>query len=80
MNDTESLERFREGLKISADRARQLSRAEPARYTMWQNIANTIDEMRQNGEILANARSLGKRNMEEVLKAYEKKLVNNRNG
>jgi hypothetical protein len=48
MTRNESLERFKEGLKIAADRCRELGKQ--TNSVMWGLIATNLDQLRAKGE------------------------------
>lgn len=58
MTEGEALERFTEGLKKAASKAREI--AGQSGLLIWNDIAKTIDEMRENGTKLSKMTALSR--------------------
>lgn len=72
MTETESMERFVQGLKKAASAARGLSTSTGMK--LWLNIANTCDEIRGNGVKLSKMTSLSRFQVLNMLAQREDKL------
>lgn len=58
MERNESIERFEEGLKKAASRARELGKAQS--NTNWEKVALGLDQMRSNGMAMYHAKAISR--------------------
>lgn len=72
MTEGEALERIREGLKKAASAAREI--AASSGFDMWKDIANIVDEMRQNASKLAQQTALSRFDVLKMLDERQKKI------
>lgn len=73
MTDVEAFERFAEGLKKAASRARELGIAQKSKD--WGNVATMLDGIRINGEKMYNARALSRQDVLKMLDERQKEKV-----
>lgn len=65
MNEKDSIERFTEGLKKAADRARELGRAQKSKH--WMQVANGLDGIRVKGMQMFRAKALSRTDVLKML-------------
>ncbi len=68
MELAESKERFNESLLRAVSRCREIG--VQSNNIIWATIANSLDELRQNGMLFANAKSVSKSQVEADIKSY----------
>ena len=78
MEAKESFERFKEGLKKAASRARELGIAQ--RNNDWNTLAFRIDDLARQGEIIYFRRALSHQAALQMLSARETKTNEDLNG
>lgn len=66
MQEKDSIERFIQGLKKAASAARELTKI--MKYPMWDQIAISMDGIRQKGELMIRGKALTR---QEVLRKIE---------
>ncbi len=72
MNDSETVERFVEGLKMAASRCRELGAAQGK--VDWLNIAASLDQIRSKGLLMMQAKELSREQILASLNVREKNL------
>lgn len=72
MEQSETIERFVEGLKAASSRCRELGKAQGK--TDWLNIAASLDGIRAKGLTMINAKALTREQILASLKIREKNL------
>lgn len=72
MQEQESIERFIEGMKKAASRARELAAAQ--KNNDWLNVAKMLDGVRVNGIKLYNGRSMTRQDTLALLDQRQKGL------
>lgn len=72
MSEKDSKERFTEGLKKAASRAREIAKA--TRNPVWTQIAFTLDEIRRNGTKLMAMSALNRFDVLKMLDVREKNI------
>lgn len=72
MSEKESKERFTEGLKKAASRAREIAKITGS--PMWTQIAYTVDEIRRSGGKLMQMSALTRFDVLSMLDHREKKI------
>lgn len=70
MTDVEAFERFSEGMKRAASRARELGVSQKSND--WGNVANMLDGIRTNGEKMYRARALSRQDVLKMLDERQK--------
>lgn len=70
METKESIERFSEGLRMAADRARELGSLQ--NLPVWKTIAASLDTLRENGEYLIRHKAMTRN---EVLAELDRQQV-----
>lgn len=75
LNETEVIERFKEGLLRSAARARELAVVQKSKS--WLDVAVMLDQLRENGVEIYNAKPLTRQQVLDALDRREKTMVIN---
>ena len=78
MQTTESFERFSEGLKKAASRARELGAAQKNRN--WNKIGFMLEKLLKNGEELYRRKSISRQDALLILDKRENKMNQDLNG
>lgn len=73
MQKHESIERFSEGLKQAADRARMLGIAQ--KQPLWTQIATSLEQMRSNGMVIYSQKALTRQQALGMLDAMQGKMA-----
>jgi hypothetical protein len=73
MTEGEALERFTEGLKKAASKAREIGAA--TGLLLWNDIARTLDELRENGTKLSQMTALSRFDVLAMLDERQKTLA-----
>lgn len=73
MSEGEALERFTEGLKKAASKAREIGAL--TGVDIWSDIAGTIDNIRNNGKVLAGMTALKRFEVLTMLDERQKNLT-----
>lgn len=74
MEKNESMERFTEGLKKAASRARELGKAQ--KNNSWFQVAHHLDGLRKNGETMFSSRQISRQESLAIVDQIVSKTVN----